>query len=419
MKPCEGLRDESGVALALAIMVVVVVGVMGAGLLLFVRGDLESAVQTNQGQRAFYAADAGVQAARRNLLSDAIPEDYDDDGSSTACDLPSDEAAPGSSPWSEERGGYESDFSGGEFTVTVRLVGPGCDPPGTGVEPGLEYFEVVSEGIYGDARRRIQSVYAASEVGAPLAVHASGDVELGGESVVRGGSVFSGGDVTVAPGAETSGDDAAYGDWSEEPYNETPRETEESGIGAVGVVSGGDDTPRLDSTTTPAFVAADADEGEVSYPFSPGYWGKSSRSNFMVEEAVNQRNFFDSLAGFDWPEDSDEGTVVYVDLSDAPGDVRFTPSVCADPDVCRGTLVVEGGGVVMGTGAAFGGNLVTLGEETADLGVSIDEGALVRGSIESGGDLSISGEVEVSGAEAYLGPGLHGTELQSWRELYE
>ena len=44
------IRDESGMALPVAIMMVVVVGVMGAGLLTFVATDLRSVVEVNQGQ---------------------------------------------------------------------------------------------------------------------------------------------------------------------------------------------------------------------------------------------------------------------------------------------------------------------------------------------------------------------------------
>ena len=54
------LGDESGVALGLAVIMIVVVGVMGAGLLTFVRSDLEAVVEVNEGQRALSLADAGV-----------------------------------------------------------------------------------------------------------------------------------------------------------------------------------------------------------------------------------------------------------------------------------------------------------------------------------------------------------------------
>jgi hypothetical protein len=72
-------KGESGVAMGLAVILVMLIGVMGAGLLVFVRSDLESVVEVNQGHRALNLADAGVQAARRQLRSDADPEHYDGD----------------------------------------------------------------------------------------------------------------------------------------------------------------------------------------------------------------------------------------------------------------------------------------------------------------------------------------------------
>src|SRR5215218_6174275 len=70
-------KGESGVVMGLAMILVVLIGVMGAGLLVFVRSDLEAVVKVNQGQRALNLADAGVQAARRQLRADAEPDHYD------------------------------------------------------------------------------------------------------------------------------------------------------------------------------------------------------------------------------------------------------------------------------------------------------------------------------------------------------
>ena len=73
-------KDESGVAMGLAVIMVMLIGVMGAGLLTFVQSDLEAVVEVNQGQRALSLADAGVQAARRQLRSDSVPGHYDANG---------------------------------------------------------------------------------------------------------------------------------------------------------------------------------------------------------------------------------------------------------------------------------------------------------------------------------------------------
>jgi hypothetical protein len=190
-----GFRDESGIALGLAVMVVVVVGIMGAGLLVFVRNDLASVVRANQGQSAFYAADAGVEAAKRELLGDASPASYDADDASGACDSPLDADEPISSEWAAGDGAERS-FEGGGFVASIRWLGSGCGFP-SGGDPDSEYFEVVSTGTSGEAKRRIEAVYAASDANAPLANYAVGDVRIGDTAVVDGVSVFSGGDVEI------------------------------------------------------------------------------------------------------------------------------------------------------------------------------------------------------------------------------
>jgi type II secretory pathway component PulK len=73
-------RDESGVALGLAVIVVVLIGVLAAGLLAVLRSDLEATARANGGQRALHLADAGAQAASAHLRADADPAHYDADG---------------------------------------------------------------------------------------------------------------------------------------------------------------------------------------------------------------------------------------------------------------------------------------------------------------------------------------------------
>src|SRR5215203_4230740 len=58
--------------LALAIIMIVLLGVMGAGILTFAASDLNTVVEQNRGQRAFEVADAGIGAAKRQLSSDCI-----------------------------------------------------------------------------------------------------------------------------------------------------------------------------------------------------------------------------------------------------------------------------------------------------------------------------------------------------------
>src|SRR5215210_6873781 len=64
------LREERGMALGLAIIVVVIVGVMGAGLLTFVATDLQAVMEVNRGEQAFELAEAGVEVAKAHLAND-------------------------------------------------------------------------------------------------------------------------------------------------------------------------------------------------------------------------------------------------------------------------------------------------------------------------------------------------------------
>ena len=73
------LREERGMALGLAVIVVVIVGVMGAGLLTFVATDLQAVVAVNRGEQAFELAEAGIEVAKAHLASDSSPADWSSD----------------------------------------------------------------------------------------------------------------------------------------------------------------------------------------------------------------------------------------------------------------------------------------------------------------------------------------------------
>src|SRR3712207_5176053 len=91
------LKDESGMTMGLVVIMIVLIGVMGAGLLTFVQRDLAAVVEVNKGQKAFEMADAGVQLAKRQLRRDPLSTHYDLDnvvGSevSPVCDVPAAQA---------------------------------------------------------------------------------------------------------------------------------------------------------------------------------------------------------------------------------------------------------------------------------------------------------------------------------------
>ena len=123
-------QEERGMVLGLAIIIVVVVGVMGAGLLTFISADLQSVLAVNRGEQALQLAEAGVEVAKAHLADD-----------------------PSSSDWSSE----ELHMDGvGENSVTVT------------VEHEDGTFEAVSTGQYGETKRRIEATFAIEEGGPKL-----------------------------------------------------------------------------------------------------------------------------------------------------------------------------------------------------------------------------------------------------------
>lgn len=149
------VKDESGVALGLAIIMIVLIGVMGTGLLVFVQRDLQTVIEANQGQKALETAEAGAQAAKRHLLVDAVKEDYD---------------GGADSPWSASNGGVNLAFSGNSVNVQIKYLPPA--PSASDVEnpayapvvngapelaEGRRYFNVIALGTAGEAKRRSRS----------------------------------------------------------------------------------------------------------------------------------------------------------------------------------------------------------------------------------------------------------------------
>ena len=120
------LSEERGMALGLAIIVVVIVGVMGAGLLTFVASDLEAVVAVNRGEQAFELAEAGIEVAKAHLANDLSPAD-----------------------WSSEEL-HMAGMDEGPVTVTVEY-----DESGS--------FEAVSTGEYRETSRKIEATFSIEE----------------------------------------------------------------------------------------------------------------------------------------------------------------------------------------------------------------------------------------------------------------
>ena len=117
------LREERGMALGLAIIVVVIVGVMGAGFLTFVATDLQAVVEVNRGEQAFELAEAGIEVAKAHLADDSSPADW------SSGEL------------------HMAGMGEGSVTVTVEH-----DETGS--------FEAVSTGQYRETRRKVEATFS-------------------------------------------------------------------------------------------------------------------------------------------------------------------------------------------------------------------------------------------------------------------
>jgi Tfp pilus assembly protein PilX len=121
------LAEERGMALGLAIIVVVIVGVMGAGLLTFVATDLEAIVAVNRGEQAFELAEAGIEVAKAHLANDSSPADW------SSGELHMDGVVEGS------------------VTVAIKY------------DAEIGTFEAVSTGDYRETSRKIEATFSIEE----------------------------------------------------------------------------------------------------------------------------------------------------------------------------------------------------------------------------------------------------------------
>jgi FlaG/FlaF family flagellin (archaellin) len=116
------VKDESGVALGLAVIMVVLIGVLGAGLLTSVITDLQAMADANQGQRAFEMAEAGIEVSKARLAG-----------------------APDLANWSSEELHFEG-VDDGSVIVTIERQDAGR-------------VMATSTGQYGSATRKIEATF--------------------------------------------------------------------------------------------------------------------------------------------------------------------------------------------------------------------------------------------------------------------
>lgn len=431
-------REETGMALGLAVIMIVLIGVMGAGLLVFVRNDLEAVITVNQGQKAMDIADAGQQAAKQQILGDKIPAHYDVDDSANVnylaanCNIDSADSSesiarsPSGVNWSPEAGGQTRSFAGGQFTVTIRWLNQDpttdsrCVAPVTTSTPedGVDYFRVTSTGKYGSTTRKSEAIYKTYNLNVPRAYYTPGPITISGTACIDSVSLFTLSNITFngnggcSSGGHIQGTDLAYKSWAatgdsttsySNNYNSTPRRDASgnplaaAGVGAAGTITGSSKlgTRDYDSTTNPKFVQTPSTNpqasSEITFPFD---LASQPDANRLCDEAKAQGNYEEYTTTGNksldtWPANSSYTTVVCKVFTNASSNNKLIWSVsgstsltdpyagCQGP-IQQGTLVIKGGNFATKSNTALFRGVVVIrgadGSTASDLGNSSDTG---------------------------------------------
>lgn len=218
------IRDESGMVMGIAVMMIVIVGVMGAGLLTFVSRDLESVITVNRGQRALELADAGAQAAKQQLRADPDRTHYDADA---ANNVAWSYVVPSGQP------GVTRNLEGGTTRVTIQtlqnstteahLTDPNYAPVRFDVLAPKDYYKVISDATLGNVRRKVEVIYVSSQAQFPKSYLATVDINLGDNATrISNVSLFAGRDINNLYLNNIQGEDIAYGNW-QNAYNDKAR----------------------------------------------------------------------------------------------------------------------------------------------------------------------------------------------------
>lgn len=330
--------------MALTVVMIVLIGVMGAGILVFVQRDLESVIDVNKGQKAFELADAGIQTAKQQLLSDAFRRHYDtthtndcanqnfretpEDWSPAPNGYPNNMDCTGVAVAKSGGSGVSRDFAGGKFTVTIQCLDQfgdsttpdpcvtGGGPADSAPEPSVPassktFFKVTSTGQYpadgSGAKRKIEAIFNTKDLGIPKGYYSPTKVDIGGGACLSYVSVFSLQDIDVGggsgcpgPGSDhLQGADISYGNW-QNAFNSTPRVSSNAGYGAVldidDEVSGRDyDGNDVPDPAYPRFIqnipASGQTSAQMTFPFDYKTVENTAdveRLDFYEEEAKRQ-----------------------------------------------------------------------------------------------------------------------------------
>lgn len=458
------ISDESGLTMGIVVITIVLIGVMGAGLLVFVQRNMEGLLTVNQGQRAFETTDAGIEAARRQLYS------VDQATLTSGAESTRYDGGPDDFDWSyadrdgvgPDKPGRDLTFDGNPVNVQIRYLPPVAAPlvptqnqapetipvGKTKLDSGCRYFKVTSEGAYGDARRKIEAILCATARGdTALAYYTPKDVTFSGNVHVSGVSFFAGGNIIGSNSGSVSFDrttQALHGDWDTTKYfppsfyNTTPRRNTlnqpvvGAGLGAEGrvcngnncAVSAADNINTYDSTTAKKFVRKTPPDStpqpstQISYPFDPV---NPIDENILKEEAQLQGRYYtgaQDITAAMFPATQSDQAVVYINAQG--GSVSYRARIATGN--VRGTVVVENGNLDISNSASpFAGVMVVTGNGTTTGQFKNTGNLSVEGFVLADGNMTIRGTVAPLAVSEtlFFRPAIYKVYVWSWRELYE
>lgn len=431
------LKDETGMTMGLAVIMIVLIGVMGAGLLTFVRTDLNAVVEVNQGQKAFEMADAGVEAAKQQLISEPDPKRYDNNDTLIL-----------DSAWAKSKGGANLSMDSSTVNVQIQSNTP---------SPGL--YTVISTGSSRDAKRRVEAVYkGTSSTGVSPSYFTRTNLTLRGTANLSSISLFALGNVKVEGGANIgNATDAYFKKWAEtndsftypNAFNATPRPSEKAGIGALGTIdlSSANASARnniakgtrsFDSTPsgTPSLRTVAnglSGSGKIAFPFDttedPTDIETLRKRAQALEAATGYDYYRDGVSGgqtiSSWPNNSDYDTVVFYEFANysSTNNVSYTVSGTCNPTQHKGVIVVNKGNFSIAGGTQFSGGVLVFGGGTPDVNkgtYSSTGNGCFSGYANSTGLLDIGGNPSAGSVPALkdLAALSDDMDLLSWRELY-
>jgi Tfp pilus assembly protein PilX len=476
------VRDEAGVALPVAIMVMVIVGVMGAGLLVFVRNDLEAVVEVNRGQKAMEIAEAGVAAAKRQLVSDNVRRHYDTDSSNdcTGGQRVGEDWSPATTgsnadcsntSVSKPNGpGVRKNFAGGRFVVTIQCYEQGdANCAGGEASPGPEtpaerrYFKITSTGYFpasgSGAVRTVQAIYYTEPLNYPTAYYTPSNINFNGNTDVSGVGFFAKGNITGVFSGSFDVDrsvPALYGDWNttlfDPPSNfNTVSRRDDAGVplqgagfAAEGLVCGNPCSGSVangyndyDSTSGTRgqnlkfdrkVVGSENDPnpaGLITYPFEPPPALNDWLPLEIWEEDARAQGTYktpaeisNKIENTNWPTPQSSRNVFFVEAGGQTIDINYRVNLTP---IAEGVIVVRNGNVnISNSSNGFKGIIVVTGNGTTTGNYKNTGGTTITGFVIADGTMTLGGDVSptVAVGDFESTPGYHRASRWSWRECY-